>query len=313
MSSALPSPPATPPTPSTQPNLAAHLDDLLSSYLSLLDTYTTLRAHLSTHFSSGFLSLAHANRNAASVLGAGRRFGEDGYDERMKALRTVGIQRKGGQWQGEGERERDQSSRHTQRSSEGSESVSEEPVENAENTPPMLEPSVPPASTDTSNPMDPDLPPEFEHLTFTTASINASQDPLNWFTALPPPPFRQTQSHFTSAITSTIPALLTTISAMSALEAQIWDVRREMGIMDGYHEACASTGYEGKDEDGVEDEATLGDRSASSSELATVPKDDNDQALVSKAASFLPSPPRKQNLVSRTRATEPRSRVLKMD
>ncbi|KIW37963.1 uncharacterized protein PV06_09941 [Exophiala oligosperma] len=69
--------------------LSERLDDLLASYLTLLDTYTNLRTQLSKEFSFGFYALAQANRN--TNLGPGRRYGEEGYDERMKALKTVHI------------------------------------------------------------------------------------------------------------------------------------------------------------------------------------------------------------------------------
>ncbi|RMZ91270.1 hypothetical protein DV736_g1500, partial [Chaetothyriales sp. CBS 134916] len=65
----------------------SQLDALLTEYLHLLDRYTLLRAQLSTHLASGFLALAHANRSAAHTLGAGRRYGEDAYDGRMRATR----------------------------------------------------------------------------------------------------------------------------------------------------------------------------------------------------------------------------------
>lgn len=95
MADSLPSPPesrsSTPDeTKNTDTNtdaLTARLDDLLEQYLELLDQYTTLREELSKTFSSGFFSLAQAQR--ASTLGAGRRYGEECYDERMKAQRKV--------------------------------------------------------------------------------------------------------------------------------------------------------------------------------------------------------------------------------
>ncbi|EXJ82018.1 hypothetical protein A1O1_08086 [Capronia coronata CBS 617.96] len=69
--------------------LSDRLDTLLESYLDMLDTYTRLREQLSQDFSAGFFALAQANRN--SILGPGRRYGEEGYDKRMKALKRVHI------------------------------------------------------------------------------------------------------------------------------------------------------------------------------------------------------------------------------
>jgi hypothetical protein len=64
------------------------LDDLLEKYLTLLDQYQTARQELSEYLSSGFLHLAQSNRSA----NAGRRFGQDYYDERMQASRRISIE-----------------------------------------------------------------------------------------------------------------------------------------------------------------------------------------------------------------------------
>lgn len=73
----------------TTPDPVARLDALLEIYLGRLDTYQRLREQLSQNFSAAFLSLAHANRT--SNLGSGRHYGEERYDERMKAGRRVEI------------------------------------------------------------------------------------------------------------------------------------------------------------------------------------------------------------------------------
>src|ERR1700728_4011474 len=49
---------------------------------------STLRTQLSKQFSDGFFSLARAN-HASPTLGSGRRYGEEGYDKRMKAQRRI--------------------------------------------------------------------------------------------------------------------------------------------------------------------------------------------------------------------------------
>jgi hypothetical protein len=56
--------------------------------LILLDQYQKARQELSEHLSSGFLDLAQANRSAS----AGRRFGQDYYDERMQASRRISVE-----------------------------------------------------------------------------------------------------------------------------------------------------------------------------------------------------------------------------
>jgi hypothetical protein len=49
---------------------------------------STLRTQLSKQFSDGFFSLARAN-HTSPTLGSRRRYGEEGYDERMKAQRRI--------------------------------------------------------------------------------------------------------------------------------------------------------------------------------------------------------------------------------
>ncbi|RMZ82693.1 hypothetical protein DV738_g1453, partial [Chaetothyriales sp. CBS 135597] len=66
----------------------SQLDALLTEYLHLLDRYTVLRAQLSTSLASGFLALAHANRNAAQSLGPGRRYGQDAYDTPLRQCQS---------------------------------------------------------------------------------------------------------------------------------------------------------------------------------------------------------------------------------
>ncbi|CAL3968620.1 hypothetical protein PZA11_004642 [Diplocarpon coronariae] len=58
--------------------LSGEIDDLLTTYLFLLDTYTTIRAQLSAAQASIYLSLARANFHAER----GVRYGQDFYDER---------------------------------------------------------------------------------------------------------------------------------------------------------------------------------------------------------------------------------------
>jgi hypothetical protein len=63
------------------------LDELWESYLTLLDAYTKAQDEIKKHLILGFLSLARAQSSAP----LGRRYGQDWYDERMKAQRTVHV------------------------------------------------------------------------------------------------------------------------------------------------------------------------------------------------------------------------------
>jgi len=84
----IPTPPLEAPDSWSLKDLRRLLDILLERYLCLLDRYQMLQAELGRQFSSGFLSLAHANYCSPP----GRRYGEDYYDERMKATRRLSLQ-----------------------------------------------------------------------------------------------------------------------------------------------------------------------------------------------------------------------------
>ncbi|KAL0635144.1 hypothetical protein Q9L58_005967 [Maublancomyces gigas] len=71
--------------------MSNHLDDLMLSYLDALDTYQSLRASLSTHFTAGFLALARANFHSPNNT----RYGSDAYDERMSAQLGVRVDSSG--------------------------------------------------------------------------------------------------------------------------------------------------------------------------------------------------------------------------
>jgi len=74
-------------TKETISELENRLDELWESYLTLLDGYTKAQDEIKKHLNSGFLSLAKAQSSAP----LGRRYGQDWYDERMKAERRVHV------------------------------------------------------------------------------------------------------------------------------------------------------------------------------------------------------------------------------
>ncbi len=147
-----------------------------------------------------------------------------------------------------------------------------------------------------------------EHCQFTVTDGLSSQtsgsqprDPLLWFSALPPQPLRQTQFIFTSAITTTIPTLLTTVAAMSALETRIWDLRAEMGISADYEdvreEEVKNVGAEL-----AEQKEGQPNQPAQRNDCVDVKTEAQSAATEHKRgeeSSSLPSPSRKQHLVSR--------------
>lgn len=64
------------------------LDEQYEEYLGLLHEYTAARGRLARLMSDGYFALAQANFTAPSRT----RFGQDQYDERMQAMRTVHVE-----------------------------------------------------------------------------------------------------------------------------------------------------------------------------------------------------------------------------
>lgn len=341
MAAALPPPPSSRPTSPDPSNknehdvdeqeqedhtsLSKRLDDLLTSYVELLDTYTVLRAQLSKDVSSGFFALAQANRN--STLGPGRRYGEEGYDERMKASKTVWIDqrispdRSSSTSSGPNHAEHSpQSKKPVLVNEDSNEPPSEQTSPDVQATgghdPSTLKQDTshdtligPPPPTSPSNPIHDTshLPSCYTHAISTSSTPAPSKDPLKWYGILVPPALRQCQNHFRTTVSSTIPQLLNATSAMQSLEAQIWDVRRALGILGEYEHgvkrvdaADVETAYENDDGDSAE--LSLLSLSLSPNQGQAKPRS---QTPSNRASLLSPSSP--------TRPSEPRSRVLKLD
>ena len=336
--------------------LHARLDALLESYLSLLHTYTILRAKLSSDLSSGFFALAQANRHANSMLGPGRRYGEEGFDERMKALRTVRVGKGEGAdsaprwgsgiWQDEEDvdgqiSEGDGEDVHVEEDTRRQEQSADEDRADHVNlrnlqlddspddqpslpTPPESpDPSgtnpkqKPPHSQDSSPNPNPTRPSPDQTPTRTTTTISPTnpniKDPLKWYGILVPPTLRTCQTHFTSAVASTVPNLLDTISAMRETENEIWSVRRKLGIVDDADEGSTERG-------GVEGQIdVLGGPNTIAPNDQQLRKDMPRLAMpssptrskissINKSPTLLSTSPSSTGLPS-----EPRSRVLKLD
>ncbi|EXJ71650.1 uncharacterized protein A1O5_05458 [Cladophialophora psammophila CBS 110553] len=277
--------------------LSDRLDALLISYLTILDTYTSLRAQLSKDLSAGFFSLAQANRNANSTLGVGRRYGEEGFDERMKAGRVVRIKEEaenGGLGEScENEDEKDDYA--------GSE---------------IKKGSKTPEETTTSqwNGKDTETNISLYHVSVSpSSSPNTSKDPLKWFGILIPPALRTCQTHFATAISSTAPDALNAASAMRDLEEQIWAIRRQLGIIRNYDDNVSADEFDkSKNDGGVETDTTSskteGDQDLEISLSTNTLSSSRSQMSQAKKSSSLSStsPPTKLPY-------EPRSRVLKLD
>ncbi|EHY55929.1 hypothetical protein HRR83_006693 [Exophiala dermatitidis] len=383
-------------------DLSHRLDSLLESYLAFLDQYTRLREQLSKEFSSGFFALAQANRT--STLGPGRRYGEEGYDKRMKASKKVDIDldtflptlldentttvsedKTGAGAAGILETDREPK---TQLPS-GAAIISETSREGKTRLPSPQDDPVPvpyslPTEKDNTEPNQVTTPtsqfPKKENHQSTnpnndqdhtapsnTSTLNVSEtlpvkllsslslscrsytiktvpstntdtntssgikDPLKWYGILVPPTLRHCQSHFSSSVASTIPRLLSTISALKTLDSEIRRVRRELGLLDLYDldpeyrdhdtDSVNNTDREPRldDNDGT---ATAGTSSfLSSAPLVSSGKSGNHTASGSRAklassieTSSSSTTSKRQTLFSSSpQPSEPRSRLLKLD
>ncbi len=238
---ALPSPPGSPSPNSLSlinnretSDPIARLDAVLEIYLDRLDAYQTLREQLSKNFSTGFLSLANANRT--SNLGSGRRYGEEGYDERMKAGGRLRIHARG---------------------EEAVEGPSQKHIENGRQSIPNSKPKTTPymieqfntSKVDSDNPvrsLDPTktTTPALSHTPDSWPPTSDSKapdpkpksnpkkplNPLNWYGLLVPPALRSAQTSFTYAVEDQVPQLLNVQCEMAHLEVQIKHLREEAGL-----------------------------------------------------------------------------------
>lgn len=209
----------------TKDDLATRLDGLLEQYLDLLDQYTKLREDLSKTFSSGFFSLAQAQRT--STLGAARRYGEEYYDERMKAQRTIS-------WQVDADSEeldcrvgRIPKKDDSKDKEEVSEQTTTEHLNNGNHADERKE------QPDRENENDSKAS-EKPAKAARPKQDPATRDPLTWFGILVPPALRQTQTQFVKATEDYIPSLVAVASRLQVKERQIWAVRDELGVLSEY-------------------------------------------------------------------------------
>lgn len=277
--------------------------------------------HLSTDLSSAFFALASANRNAAALLGPGRQFGRDQYDERMKSTLQVEIEKRELALREDGvDEETEQEGKDAQSGTETETEIGEEEKSRSKQDPIDSKPRTR-TQTQTQSPLIPPSFPSLSHLHFaiTPTSPTASSfgptktktkppNPLHQFHPLPPPSLRQTQSLFTKSVTSIVPSLLTTISQMKTVETEIWRVRREMGIVGQYQSGSeVETESEAKERGEEEREEEDG------GEPSTEKEREHGVMKTTRAKQQSSSKSSVHNLVSRSRPSEPRSRVLKVD
>jgi hypothetical protein len=125
-----------------------------------------------------------------------------------------------------------------------------------------------------------------------TKPTPSNRDPLNWYGILIPPPLRQAQASFISAVESSVPQLLNTSASMHDLETRITKLRIELGLRPG------------PDAHQNIDESTL----TQEEDISTI-SPNSQPSKPTKDVAHVSTSPRK-HLVQRP---EPRPRILKLD
>jgi coiled-coil domain-containing protein 115 len=168
-----------------------HVDKLLERYLGLLDEYTRLRESLSSLQSGMFQSLARANFSAER----GIRYGQDYYDDRMQASRTVSII--------------------------SSPDNGEGGTINFEVIPKNSDPEPVAASNER------DEGEEQKAKEKTKNAAARSRDPLRWYGILAPIPLRQAQSQAVQVVESIVPRLVSVNTEMMEVEIEVRRARKK--------------------------------------------------------------------------------------
>lgn len=231
MADTLPSPSesrsSTPADTAKTDTLAERLDALLEHYLELLHQYTTLREELSKTFSSGFFSLAQAQRS--STLGAGRRYGEECYDERMKAQRKACWETVPDTLVFNCKMKKDE---QVSDAGTGNEKSGHLFISETKGNPEH-------EAQDDAKQEKIDAVNDLQILGLRSPNKKSKQnpacrDPLTWFGILVPPALRQTQAQFVKVVECQIPELLTVEAQMKFTEQRIWTLRDQLGILAEY-------------------------------------------------------------------------------
>jgi hypothetical protein len=180
-------------TETTISELENRLDELWESYLTLLDAYTKAQDEIKKHLNSGFLSLAKAQSSAP----LGRRYGQDWYDERMKAEKRVCVSGDPAETSDEtitaSLRNLRISLAQKSKNTESKDAANQSTVE-GEKPEPTQQPSPP----GTPEPEDREESTEDEKTE--EAQRAKPVNPLRWYGVLVPPELRKTQSAFSAVL-----------------------------------------------------------------------------------------------------------------
>ncbi|EFR02561.1 hypothetical protein MGYG_05557 [Nannizzia gypsea CBS 118893] len=220
MEETLLTPPATPADGQearSEAEVVKAIDDLLERYLRLLDEQQQLQEAIGKQFANGFFSLARANHSCPP----GRRYGEDYYDERMKATRQVEITMTA-------TADRLKASPDVSTPAFKTVTIETKPDPNSDKDAEEEEAGTDTPSTDENQAQTQTQPETKEAKTKRKGS--SSPNPLHWFGILVPPPLRNAQEAFVGAVAGPIPTLAGVVSEMREVERKVEGLRQLLGI-----------------------------------------------------------------------------------
>lgn len=207
----------------------SHIDQLLERYLGLLDEYTTLRESLNKAQAAMYQNLARANFTAER----GIRYGQDFYDERMQASRTLTIKRQD---------DRSPPCFEAAAAAAAAPRVKNDSVVEAEEA----------SSIPAGNQHDKDEEPPQEAAGETKSTKPKHRDPIHWYGILAPMSLRQAQSQAVHAVQDIIPRLVSVNAEMEHVEIEIRRARKKRAKA----ETAASAATADKDDGGKESRAS---------------------------------------------------------
>ncbi|KAL6694631.1 hypothetical protein J3F84DRAFT_377456 [Trichoderma pleuroticola] len=193
------------------------IDSLLERYLNLIDEYSRLREDLAKLQAGVFQNIARANFTGER----GMRYGQDHYDERMRALRvldiapgeddvpTFTIKSVNSPVDDKGQKEDEK----REESSDGDKADTTAAQENSEANPEDEQ------STEGQS--------EDKDKEEKTKTKKATNNPLCWFGILAPAPLRTAQTLSVQAVEQVIPRLISVNAEMEHVEIEIRRARKK--------------------------------------------------------------------------------------
>ncbi|PTB61674.1 hypothetical protein BBK36DRAFT_44263, partial [Trichoderma citrinoviride] len=179
------------------------IDSLLERYLSLLDEYTRLRQDLSRLQSGVYQNIARANFTGER----GMRYGQDHYDERMRAIRVLRIDEAAGGGGGELSGGLPRFTVRNLMASSAAAAADEEADENEKK------------SERSRN--------EKQAGKKKQKTEKTSRNPLHWYGLLAPLPLRTAQALSVQAVEQVIPRLVSVNAEMERVEIEIRRARKK--------------------------------------------------------------------------------------